>query len=137
MKVTFGIMLHLLAFGLQSAQCFATVFAGDDGREVVEKEPQFLERIGVSVFEEEVVGEEGNSNLQVTFTSSDIQGYEDIGVEFIYLDAKNQILLSVEKPFANSPHTTRYLIPPGHTLLVSVVAPLSRDSKYYKVVLKN
>ena len=137
MKVLFLVVLYLLALGLQSTQCYATVFAGDSGREIVEKEPEFLEKFGVSVSEEEVVDAEGNSNLRVTFTSSDIRGYEDIGVELIYLDANNQIVLSVERPFANSLHKSRYLMPPGYTLLVLIAAPLSHDSKYYKVVLKN
>ncbi|MFC6633442.1 hypothetical protein [Microbulbifer taiwanensis] len=102
----------------------------------VEKDAKFLEKkLGVKVSKKNMEG--GEFDLSVTFVSSGAETFDDAWVEIIYLNSEGDILLSIESPFSSSQHETKYIIPKGHSLLVTVATPLRGDSKYYKIVFDN
>lgn len=111
----------------------ATVFAGNrEAPRVQIKEADFLKAIGV-VAATSKVSDKPNSDLKVSFTSSQILRYTDIFVELLLLDSGNQILLTVEAPFVNAGHTVSYIVPNGYSLVVSIAMPVSEETEYYKV----
>ncbi len=111
----------------------AAVFAGDrESRQVQIKGTDFLKSIGVVAIESKV-GDKGEPDLEVSFTSSEIPKYTDIFVELLLLDSENQILLAVEAPFVNAEHSVSYVVPHGYFLVVSIAMPVSEKTEYYKV----
>lgn len=116
--------------------CRATVFAGRDHIEYVVEKAQFLETIGVTADFERSVGDDGNSYLALTLTSLPIYDFDDTKVELVYVDSNDNVVLGIDDPFANTKHSTRYWIPSGFKMIVSVVTSYSRDSKYHKVIFE-
>lgn len=115
----------------------ATVFAGGDSPPQIQvKGADFLKSIGVVATTTRLNHAE-ESDLKVSFTSSEAENYEDIFVELLLLDTEGTILVSVETPFVNGDHTVSYIVPRGYSLVVSIAMPVSEATEYYKVSFIN
>ena len=101
--------------------------------EIQEKSPEFLKTIGVTAVavEDFDLLNDGKTypHLKVSFTSSEHFDASGMQALIILLDSDNEERLAIAYPFSPSSHTTEYIVPKNHSLLV-IIDPIDASVAY-------
>jgi len=113
--------------------CGATTFVGGLKKTgIVIVDPSFLSQFGVEIAANY---DESGQYMEIKFTIDERIDNKNNLIELIYLSPNDEEVLIIQNPFNDNSYITSHLLPKGNSLMIAVVESISKDSKYYKVVI--
>ena len=144
MKCSILLLIFQLITLLIPSKTLALSLAGTPAsREIVDKPPEFLKVIGVTVdmdYGFNLIPDEDSDSekpdLIVRFSTTEHSDYPIQTTMIVLLNPQNEISLSIGNPFPPTQHLIRYDLPKGYSLVI--VIEIDDDTRnVYKITISN